>query len=158
VTEVTYRKLKNMIQRVQTLFLLVVVAASICLMVFPFVSYENLFNKFTISTFNKVYSGTWHYIAGSLNIVILALSVICIFLFKKRTLQFKIANLLALLNVLLLVVLLFTNLIVVEAFLGGEKHVLWPSYLPIASMFCAFLAGIFIKKDEKLVRSADRIR
>ena len=147
-----------MIQRVQTIFLLVVVAVAVCLLIFPFVSYENLFNKFTVSVFTKPWSGTWHYVAGVLNIVILALAVVCIFLFKKRKLQYRIANLLALLNVLLLIILLFTDLIKVEELISGKKQILWPSYLPIVSMFCAFLAGIFIKKDENLVRSADRIR
>jgi hypothetical protein len=147
-----------MIQRVQTIFLLVVVVIAVCLMIFPFVSYEFLFNRFTISAFNKGWSTSWHYAGGVLNIIILILSIICIFLFKKRMLQFKIANLLALLNVFLLVILLFTDLIKADEIISGKKQVLWPSYLPIISMFCAFLAGIFIKKDENLVRSADRIR
>ncbi|HWY38567.1 MAG TPA: DUF4293 domain-containing protein [Bacteroidia bacterium] len=147
-----------MIQRVQSIFLLVVIAVSAGLILLPFVSYENLFNTFTLTAFNKIYSSTWHYVAGSLNLLILVLSCICLFLFKKRMLQFKLANLLALLNVFLLAILLFANLIVVEEFLSGKKHTLWPSYLPVVSMICAYLAGIFIKKDENLVRSADRIR
>lgn len=147
-----------MIQRVQSIFILVVVAVSVCLLLFPFVSYENLFNKFTIATFNKAYSGTWHYVAGSLNVLILILAVICLFIYKKRTLQFKIANVLAFLSVILLAVLFFTKVIVVEEFLSGKKQILWPSYLPIASMIFAYLAGRAIKKDDNLVRSADRIR
>ena len=145
-------------QRVQTLFLLVVVATSVCLMLFPFVSYENLFNVFTLKVYNQPFCGTLYYVAEALNTLILILSAVCIFLYKKRVLQFKIANFIALLSAGLLAVLLFTDVARVESFLGGQKHVLWPSYLPIAGMFSAFLAGLFIKKDEKLVRSADRIR
>ena len=135
-----------------------VLAVAVSLMIFPFVSYELLFNKFTISAFNKGWSTTWHYAAGILNILILIFSIICIFLFKKRMLQFKLANVLAFMNVCLLVILLFTDLIKADEIISGKKQILWPSYLPIISMFCAFLAGIFIKKDENLVRSADRIR
>ena len=35
---------------------------------------------------------------------------------------------------------------------------LFPTYLILVSIVAAFWAGIFIKKDEELVRSADRIR
>ena len=147
-----------MIQRVQTLFLLVAVASSVCMMLFPFVSYENLFNVFTLKVYNQPFCGTWYYVAEALNALVFILSLVCIFLYKKRMLQIKIANLLALLSAGLLAVLLFTDVVKVESFLGGQKNVLWPSYLPIAGMFSAFLAGLFIKKDEKLVRSADRIR
>jgi hypothetical protein len=48
--------------------------------------------------------------------------------------------------------------VTIEKFIGGDKRILWPSYLPIVSMIFAFLAGRAIQKDEELVRSADRIR
>jgi hypothetical protein len=147
-----------MIQRIQSVLLLDVVIVSVLLLIFPFVRYENLLNEFTLRVYNQPFCGTWYYLAEALNAAVLVLALVAIFLYKNRMLQFKIANLVALLSAGLLVVLLFTDVVVVEPFLGGAKQVLWPSYLPIVSMFSAFLAGIFIKKDEKLVRSADRIR
>lgn len=147
-----------MIQRIQSVLLLDVVIVSVLLLIFPFVKYENLFNEFTLRVYNQPFCGTWYYLAEVLNLSILILALVTIFMFKKRMLQFKLANLIALLSAGLLAVLLFTDVVFVESFLGGEKKVLWPSYLPIVSMFSAFAAGIFIKKDEKLVRSADRIR
>jgi surface polysaccharide O-acyltransferase-like enzyme len=147
-----------MIQRVQSILLLDVVIISILLLFFPFVSYENLLNTFTLKVVNQPFCGTWYYLAEALNAIILILALATIFLFKNRPLQMKLANLLALLSAALLAVLLFTDVVKVEAFLGGNKHVEWPSYLPIISMFSSFMAGVFIRKDEKLVRSADRIR
>lgn len=147
-----------MIQRIQSVLLLDVVIVSVLLLVFPFVSYENLLNTFTLKEFNQPFCGTWYYVAEALNLAILVLSLVTIFLYKKRMLQFRLANLVAVLSAGLLAVLLFADVVKVEAFLGGEKQVLWPSYLPLVSMFSAFAAGVFIKKDEKLVRSADRIR
>jgi len=147
-----------MIQRVQSILLLGVTIFSVCLLVFPFISYENLFNSFTLRAFKQPYCGFWYYTAEVLNALILSMSFICIFLFKKRMLQVRITNILVLLNVCLLAVLLFTQTAIVEDFLGGPKHTLWPSYLPIVSLAFAFMAGKFIKKDENLVRSADRIR
>jgi CDP-diglyceride synthetase len=104
------------------------------------------------------YTGFWYDTAEILNLIILLLSFTCVFLFKKRMLQFRMANILAFLNVCLLAVLLFTQTALVDDFLGGTKHTLWPSYLPIIAMIFAYLAGVFIKKDENLVRSTDRIR
>lgn len=147
-----------MIQRVQTLFLMAVIAVSVCLTLFPFVNYANLFNRFTIGSFSGHWSTMWHYFAGGLNYIIMALSLMCIVLFRNRTLQFALANIIALLSLALLVMLLFADLIKVEEFLSGDKQILWPSYLPVISVVCAFLAGVFIKKDDNLVRSADRIR
>lgn len=147
-----------MIQRLQTLFLMAVVALSVCLVLFPFVSYANLFNRFTIGSFSGHWSTTWHYVAGGLNYIIMALSFVCIFLFRNRMLQFRIANTISIFNLALLIILLFADLIKVEEFLSGDKQILWPSYLPAISMVFAFVAARFIKKDEDLVRSADRIR
>ncbi|MGZ3861612.1 MAG: DUF4293 domain-containing protein [Bacteroidia bacterium] len=147
-----------MIQRIQTLFLMVVVAVSVCLVLFPFVNYPNLFNRFTIGSFSGHWSTTWHYLAGGLNYMSMALSLICMFLFRNRMLQFRLANIIAVFNLALLMILLFADLIKVEEFLSGDKQILWPSYLPAISVACAFLAGRFIRKDEELVRSADRIR
>ncbi len=147
-----------MIQRIQSVLLLDVVIISALMWYFPFVSYENLFNVFTLKVYNQPFCGTWYYVAEALNVLIMLLALVCIFMFKNRNMQSKIAKLIALLSAGLLAVLLFTDVVKVDAFLGGNKQVLWPSYLPIASMFSAFLASIFIKKDEKLVRSADRIR
>lgn len=147
-----------MIQRIQTILLLDVVIVSVLLLFFPFTSYENLFNVFTLKVYNQPFCGKWYYAAEALNALILILSLVAIFLYKNRMLQFKIANLIALLSAGLLSILLFTDVVIVESFLGGNKRIEWPSYLPIISMFSAFGAGIFIKKDENLVRSADRIR
>ena len=147
-----------MIQRIQSLFLLVVVACSVCLLVFPFISYENLFNTFTLRAFKQPYCGAWYYVAEALNLLSMLAALICIFLFKKRMLQFRMTNVIALLNTALLAVLLFSKTAIIDDFLGGVRHTLWPSYLPTVAMVFAYLAGVFIKKDENLVRSADRIR
>jgi hypothetical protein len=147
-----------MIQRIQSIYLLLVTVASVLLLMFPFVAYENMFNTFTLHDIKKPYCGGWYYLAELLNLLILVFSLICIFLYKRRKIQFRLAYLLAFLNVLLLLVLLFTEVVTIEKFIGGDKRILWPSYLPIVSMIFAFLAGRAIQKDEELVRSADRIR
>jgi hypothetical protein len=147
-----------MIQRVQSILLLLITVCSVCLLFLPFVSYENLFNTFTLRDFKKPYCGTWYYAAETLNFLVIGISFCTIFLFKKRMLQFKMANTTGLLSVCLQLILLIAPVANIEVFLSGAKHILWPSYLPVASIILSFTAAAFIKKDENLVRSADRIR
>ncbi|MFL5752166.1 MAG: DUF4293 domain-containing protein, partial [Bacteroidia bacterium] len=93
----------------------------------------------------------------ALNILIPVISLITIFQFKNRPRQARMARVLMLLSAFLL-----TAMLTMEFFKGEkaiwEKTYLWPSFLPIISTISAFLAARFIKKDEELVRSADRIR
>lgn len=96
------------------------------------------------------------YIPMVLNFLVLSLSLITIFQFKKRPLQYKVSNLLALLNVFI-IGLFFLLPYMKEGFTGTVSFT-YGAFLPILSIVCSFFAAHFIKKDEQLVRSADRIR
>ncbi|MFN6037385.1 MAG: DUF4293 family protein, partial [Bacteroidota bacterium] len=54
--------------------------------------------------------------------------------------------------------MLLFDFISVEAGKSFSKSYLFGSYLPILSILLSFMAIRFIKKDEELVRSADRLR
>ncbi len=146
-----------MIQRKQTLFLLAVIIVDILLFFIPFLSY-NVDNSsialFTIlptqmAPDNIIYP----FIIDCLSIII---AFVTIFLFNKRPLQYKMANILALLNVFIVGLFFLLNYNKV----GEETKLSYSTgaFLPILSIVCAFLAAHFIKKDEQLVRSTDRIR
>jgi glucan phosphoethanolaminetransferase (alkaline phosphatase superfamily) len=148
-----------MIQRKQSLFLLVVVIIAISQFFIPF-------QKIVIT------NGHWHiclmpgcssdimssniYFPMAFNSIILLLSVIIIFLYKNRLLQYKLANLLVVFNVFL--VGLFFILSYIKEGQTGTVTYQYGSFFPIISAIFAYLAAYFIKKDEQLVRSADRIR
>ena len=87
-------------------------------------------------------------------VVIIGLSIFTIIKFKNRVLQYKLANVLMLLNSVLLATFFLAHFYngrgVVSFYIGA--------FLPIIGIACSFLAAHFIKKDEQLVRSADRIR
>ena len=93
------------------------------------------------------------FIIDCLSIII---AFVTIFLFNKRPLQYKMANILALLNVFIVGLFFLLNYNKV----GEETKLSYSTgaFLPILSIVCAFLAAHFIKKDEQLVRSTDRIR
>lgn len=151
-----------MIQRIQTVFLLLVATISVLLLFFPFVQYEIMPAPVQVSllpTQNMSMLTGLIYLPIVLNLVILLLSVYIIAKFKKRVLQMKLANLLmAMSGVLLGVMLFFDYLNPSLAATPMLKQYLWGAYLPIISVIASFLAARFIKKDEELVRSADRLR
>jgi hypothetical protein len=95
-----------------------------------------------------------------LNLVSFVLVIVTIFWYKNRIQQNLLTRLVILLNSGLLVVLLLSAdklkaMVVSTSFTSGYQAGI---ALPFISLVLLFLAGKAIMKDEKLVRSADRIR
>ena len=91
-----------------------------------------------------------------INLLVPALSLFTILKFTNRNLQFKLANLIALLNLIL--ISLFFLLDFIKSSVAGSISYKFGLALPIISGILAYLAAHFIKKDEQLVRNSDRIR
>ncbi|MGB0880009.1 MAG: DUF4293 family protein [Polaribacter sp.] len=83
-------------------------------------------------------------------------SIVNIFLFKNRQLQFVIGRILILVNLFLLGLLIYVSLIVSGEILISEKGI--GMFLPILVILLIVLANKAIKKDEDLVKSVDRLR
>ncbi len=148
-----------MIQRKQTLFLLGVALVAIALLFLPFqkvTAIDSVYKLCLMPGCSPEVLNSYIYIPMALDLLILVLSLICIFLYKNRPLQYKIANLLMLLNVF--IIGLFFLVTYVKEGLTGEISYSIGASLPVIGIVFAFLAANFIKKDEQLVRSADRIR
>ncbi|MDG1040453.1 MAG: DUF4293 domain-containing protein [Polaribacter sp.] len=84
------------------------------------------------------------------------LSVSAIFLFKNRQLQFVLGRLNMLLNFYLLGMLLYVSLTLSGEAAVSEKGI--GMFIPIIVIVLLALANKAIKKDEDLVKSADRLR
>ncbi len=161
-----------MIQRVQTLFLLGVIICMALVIVFPV--WEKTFPesgvKFTLDAFY------WHeyqkdenswvltetkqmfYLSG-LSAIVCLLALFSIFQFKNRTLQIKVGAF----NAFLMMASIATATYFI--YQGENKMdmetrgIFKPGYFfPLGAMIFNSLANRFIKKDEDLVRSVDRIR
>ena len=129
-----------MIQRIQSLYLLVVILLSSVML------YLSLVPSFGMEL------NSWFYAYyGFYSIPLLA--TICLFLYSKRKIQ----------SILCFVLILF-NLIVVQicglkAFEGNTHTIILLALVAsIVECILLFLARRAIDKDEKLVRSIDRIR
>ena len=153
-----------MIQRIQTLYLLAVVALMSVTLFAPIATFTVGETTFTLSAFslsggNQSQSTLW---MGILLVVSTVLPLVTIFLFKRRQLQVRLCGAEV---VLLLGALVFLGiyywLSVDKAFDGVEimhKQFGWAAPMPLVSIVLTYLAGRAIFKDEILVRSLDRIR
>jgi glucan phosphoethanolaminetransferase (alkaline phosphatase superfamily) len=135
--------------------MLVVLACNVILFFVPFANGNG--NSYSLN-FLAQHVKPMYFFMSVLNVLLDVAVIISIFLFKNRILQFRIINIVSLL------LMSFISLIRAEYFLDitdEEAKQLTSSflpYLPIIASLNAFYAGKLIKKDEKLVRSADRIR
>ena len=84
------------------------------------------------------------------------LSLVTIFLFKNRKLQFVLGRVNILLNFILLGVFVYWLLTVPGEMQISEKGI--GMFIPVLSIVFLVLANKAIKKDEDLVKSADRFR
>lgn len=106
---------------------------------------------------------TWPLI--TLALCVLLLAVLCIFLYKRRTTQARLVALAFLVNVGYAFAVFFWAVDkyrdLLMAGLGGvEPRVTWAvgAFAPLASLVLLFLAQRAIRKDEALVKAADRLR
>lgn len=145
-----------MIQRIQSIFLVLAAAAFGGLWVYPFATTQASVADHLFS--DGRYAIDDHVLLMSLTIAGILLSVIALFLFKNRRSQMRIGYLLIVIGILVPVVayLYFTSQ---AATIGTSEINDAPGmFLPFAGALFAALANYFIRKDEKLVRSMDRLR
>jgi hypothetical protein len=142
-----------MIQRKQTLFLLAVLIINIILFFLPFL---NISLSDNTEIYGLSFIGGYDPSISNSNTCIVVLSLITIFLYKRRTIQFKLSNIIVLLNVF--ITGLFFLLSYIKEGVIGEIQYTFVTFMPIISATFAFLAAHYIKKDEQLVRNSDRIR
>lgn len=127
-----------------------------------------LFVAFIVSGILSLFIPLWKdaqsvdYFAGQNSIYVVAfglsaaLSIISLLGYKKRQTQFVYNRLNIILNFILLGLFVYQSLNLSGETLVSEKGI--GMFLPIVSIFLLVLANKAIKKDEDLVKSADRIR
>ena len=137
-----------MIQRIQTLYLLISAGISAGL-TFVFHLWTTITETLFFAKDDMLYLGLF---LGSA-----ALSLISIFMFKNRKSQFMLGRLNIILNFILLGLFVYRSLnLSGETSEVSEKGI--GMLLPIISIVFLVLANKAIKKDEDLVKSVDRLR
>ena len=143
-----------MIQRIQSIYLLVATAISGGL-IFVFDLWENLKGEiFALDLFSREL--ILLKIIPALFMLSAIVSFFTIFLFKNRKLQFVVGRLVILINLFLLGLLIYVSLNLPGEVSISEKGI--GMFLPILVILLIVLANKAIKKDEDLVKSVDRLR
>jgi len=163
-----------MIQRIQSLWLLLA-SLSVCLLFFfpvanfvpdlesanahavIFDFYAHNIKYAAESMESNLYAPLAKYTVIAVVLVCILTPFISIFMHKNRPRQVQLSRLTVLLNAVLLVAFFLLS----DSF-AEKSHTLVSYgvgvYVPIIPIACLLLAVRFIRKDDKLVRSADRIR
>ncbi len=155
-----------MLQRIQSVYLLLVFVFAILFAVLPvaeFVTdtavYSLRLMRYRVFFDQLAFSANWQGIVLIVFwVAILVFSVLMTFYFKKRLLQIKLGKL----NILLHVCLIMLTFFFLDA-LRNQVDVIGFNYgagviFPVISLLFILMAIKAIKKDEELVRSADRFR
>jgi len=160
-----------MIQRKQTILLLLAILSFVFLFIFPFASFKlgtivtcqisilgidnfELFTEF-LPKFNYMFI-----VMQILATLFISLVGIAIFTYKKRPLQVRLCAFALLINALMIGAMFFTVNMVTKAISldAGDVSYLWMTYLPMVTLFPIRFAIRAIRKDEAMVRSLDRLR
>ena len=161
-----------MIQRIQTVYLLLVVALGITLCFVPVVQLVTPEDAETLRIFNLSASGLeeitnedcqptvclqglWGLLVTTALIPLLALTDI--FLYRKRLLQVRL-NIFTVMLCLGYYGVLAIYIWQAKLALGTDWHILPLASIPLVCMVLTLMATRCILKDEALVRAADRIR
>lgn len=151
-----------MLQRIQTLYLLIASIIVAALFKIPLLSLKTdtevlILNYRGILDFASNEYLTTNLVGIILYLAIVFIPVITIFLYKNRMLQMKLCNYGIIFNLLFLVDMAYY---VYEVYNQGKVS-MQPDIgllLPVISIVLIVLAKNNIKKDEELIRSVDRIR
>ena len=141
-----------MIQRVQTIWLLLAAIAGFLTTQIP------LYSGVMAGDMTKKYLATESLGLFALSIVASLIAVVAIFLFKNRANQIKITAL----GIIVSIALIALEVWQIGAFkqtsgaLKGTYY--WGALLPIAMVIFFLLAWINIRKDNRLIKSLDRFR
>ncbi|WP_415325184.1 DUF4293 family protein [Chryseobacterium sp. MMS23-Vi53] len=129
-----------MLQRIQTIWTFLAVLAA----VFLFVTGQDVVISESIPVIN----------IGCIILVLVGL--LSVFSFKNRKRQILLNNISIIINALLIGVLIYWLLKLSGGVQIPEKGI--EPIFPLIAIICLFIANTYIKKDERLVKSVDRLR
>lgn len=157
-----------MIQRIQSIFLALVFLLGMVLFVSPVLSFTSYENTYVMNAYHTINSVDNTVVSKNIGIgamqgLVALLALVSVFLYKKRQLQIKLCKL----NILLVAI----QIAAIVLYIDVAKDAISPNapndvligikygaIFPILSLTFLYLSIRFIKKDEDLVRSADRLR
>lgn len=151
-----------MIQRIQSLYLFLAAVALSLIFFFPLANFSNnqdviIFNLCGFTRFSILeHTPTWPLIV--LNVISLLLTLTLIGLYKKRLLQIRLTRIALMLNLGFIALTYFVYGDHLAKQIKMEINYDLGSVLPLIALVFHVLAMYAINKDERLIKSIDRIR
>lgn len=153
-----------MLQRIQSLYLLIVVIALSFMFFFPIANLTmsvgesyNFFIYGISSNVNGIASLSINWTSVTIICILMLNAFVTIFLYKRRLLQVR----LTIINIFMMfgsIFLLWYNISKQSELAGADVRYLMPMIVPIICIVLSYLAIRAIGKDEALIKSMDRIR
>lgn len=156
-----------MIQRIQTVFLALATITALAMFFTPLATFFSEFHylRLYLYKFENTTPGSdlqFSFITVlpilAINAGVVGISLYTIFKYKNRILQIKLVRFAMLLSMLLIVgiFVLYPNVVLKQIEAESEFNI--GAYIPIINLLFLFLANRYIVKDERLIRSMDRLR
>ncbi len=158
-----------MIQRIQTVYLSLAVIALALIFAFPLAQFfsETGAYVFSVTGLKNMVPGETEAFAAMvfLPLIIVAvgvclLTVFTIFQYKNRSFQVKLTNIGVLASIALIMGIFFFYIPMIEKKINivPDYSKAFGIYLPLVALVFLVMANRAIKRDDKLIRSADRLR
>lgn len=157
-----------MLQRIQTVYLAIVVIAGFVLIVMPLaLFYHELYGNYKLFVYGlqcmdpdpRIQVSIWFtsplFVLVCLSVI---LAILTILSYKNRILQIRLVTFNILLNILLVVLFFLFYSGKIEELTKITPEYQIGVFLPLVSLVFLVLANRAIRKDEQLVKSADRLR
>jgi hypothetical protein len=158
-----------MIQRIQTVYLLLAIIALSLVFAFPLAQFfaENGAYVFSVTGLKNMVPGEPPAFNAMLFLPLVVftagialLDLFTIFRYKNRALQVKLTNIAVLATIALIMGIFFLYIPMIEKKINivPDYRKAFGIYLPLVALVFQVMATRAIKRDDKLVRSADRLR
>jgi hypothetical protein len=158
---------KNMIQRKQSLFLAISAVSLIALFFFPLATFIGSADSLVLFIYkleslvpdhSPVFPSILVLLLAVFTAIMLLISIISIFMYKNRSLQVFLVKIGIILNLFIIAGFFFYYVNELETATGAIVRYDAGTYLLLAAFVFFVLAYRGILSDEKLIRSADRLR
>lgn len=156
-----------MIQRIQSIFLFLTVVLCVLMFFYPLAVFLNDLGYYKLYVYDFVSMGPdpqtifSQYFAlpmSAVVAVIAILSIITLFMYKNRLGQMRLIKTAIFLNIVLIVGILLGYVGIIERKLNIQGNYDVAAFFPLITLIFLVIAYRGVRKDEKLVRSADRLR
>lgn len=142
-----YQIFNTMIQRIQSIYLLIVTILSVVICFYPYATLNGSELSYTSSI-----------IYGGIATLIPIIAFVAIFLFHKRILQMRLCSFTCVLLLFQAIYMIVSFFIAAKGMPEGTSHLYMPVIVPFINIILTYLAIRGIGKDEAMVRAADRLR